>query len=95
MANGITNFQIKEGFNNEDIDDNFVGPIPSNYMNKFIDHASMISQKKGKYPFVVANGDGSSESGTYWWNVLDIEPKSDIFFFDSLGVDGFKNSIWN
>ena len=51
-------------------------------MNKFIDHVSMISQKKGKYLFVVANTDNSSKSGTHWWSVLDIDPKADIFFFD-------------
>ena len=58
MANGITHFQTEEGFKNineEDIDDRLVGSFPSNHMNKFIDHVSMISQNKGKYPFVVAN----------------------------------------
>ena len=50
-------------------------------MNKFIDHAAMISEKKGKYPFVIANADSSSKVGTQWWSVLDIEPKTDIFFF--------------
>ena len=27
----------------EDIDNNFVDAFPSNYMNKFVDHAAMIS----------------------------------------------------
>ena len=48
MTEGITIFQIEEAFKNigdEDIDNNFVGTFPSNYMNKFIDHASMISKK--------------------------------------------------
>ena len=62
-------------------------------MNKFIDHSSMISQKKGKYQFAVANTNSSSEIGTHWWSVHDIEPKTDIFFFDSFGVDGLKNFI--
>ena len=31
--------------------------FPSNHINKFIDHAAMISEKKGKYPFVIANTD--------------------------------------
>ena len=50
MFNGISNFQIEEDFTNivdEDINNNFVGVFPSNYMNKFIDHATLIS---GKYP---------------------------------------------
>ena len=51
MANAITNFQIEEAFiyiNDDDINDNFVDAFPSNHVNKSIDHASMISQKKGK-----------------------------------------------
>ena len=46
MSNGISNFQIEEAFKNignKDINDNFVGVFPSNYMNKFIDHKMMIS----------------------------------------------------
>ena len=49
MANGITYFQVEEAFkniNDENIDDNFAGAFPSNHMNKFIDHATIISQKK-------------------------------------------------
>ena len=47
MSNGISNFQIEEAFKNirdEDINNNFVGAFPSNYMNKFIDHKMMISE---------------------------------------------------
>ena len=47
--NAITNFQIEGAFiniNDDDINDNFVGAFPSNHMNKGIDHASIISQKK-------------------------------------------------
>ena len=46
IVDGISNFQIEEAFkniNDEDIDDNFVGEFPLNRMNKFIEHASMIS----------------------------------------------------
>ena len=46
---GIRNFQTEEAFKNigdEDIDNNFMGIFPSNYINKFIDHASMISEKR-------------------------------------------------
>ena len=53
----ISNFQIEEAFKiigDKDLLENFVGVFPSNYMNKLIDHASMISDK-GKYPFIIAN----------------------------------------
>ena len=53
----------------------------------------MISSKKGKYPFVISNTDSSEKSGKYWWSILDIEPKTDIIFFDSFGIDGLKHFI--
>ena len=93
MPNGITNFLVEEAFkniNDDNINDNFVGAFPSNHMNKFIDHASMISQKMGKYQFVVANTDNSSKSKTQWGSVLDNQPKTDSFFFDSFSVHGLK-----
>ena len=68
MTEGISNFQIEQAFTNigdEDIDGNFVGIFPSNYMNKFIDHAAMISEKKGKYSFAIAYTDSSSKGGTH------------------------------
>ena len=63
MSKGISNFRIEEAFKDmedEDIYNNFVGVSPPNYMNKFIDH-KMISEKKGKYPFLIANTDSSSK----------------------------------
>ena len=50
-------------------------------MNKFIDLKMMISEKKGKHPFLIPNTDSSSKEGIYWWRILDIEPKTDNFFF--------------
>lgn len=69
MAEGISNFQIEEAFKSmkdQGIGNNFVGAFPSNYMNKFIDHALMISEKKGKFPFIIANIGASSKQGTHW-----------------------------
>ena len=86
----ISNFQIENAIANIG-DDDFVGVFPSNYMNKFINYAAMISAKERKYPFVIANTDDSSKGGTHWWSILDIEPKTDIFFFDSFGLDGLKH----
>ena len=71
---------------------NFVGVLPSNYMIRFIDHPSMIS-KKGKYPFIIANRDNNEKPGVHWWSILDIEPKTNIFFFDSFGLDVLKHFI--
>ena len=49
-----------------DINNNFVGAFSANFMNKFIDHKLMISEKKGKHPFFITNTDASSKKGTHW-----------------------------
>ena len=93
---GISNFQIENAvkqISDEDLLNNFVGVFPSNYMNKFINHAAMIEDKKGKYPFIIANTDASDKTGTHWWSILDIEPRNDILLFDLFGLDGLKNFI--
>ena len=92
---GISNFQIENAIKNigdYDLIDNFIGVFPSNYMNKFIDHASMISDK-GKYPFIIAKTESSEKQGVHWWSILDIDLKTDIFFFDSFGLDGLNYFI--
>ena len=92
---GISNFQIEDAFKkigDEDLLENFVGVFPSNYMNKFINHAAMISDK-GKYPFIIANTDASNKPGFHWWSILDMEPRNDIFFFDSFSLNGLKHFI--
>ena len=92
----ISNFQIENAvkqISDEELLNNFVGVFPSNYMNKFINHAAMIEDKKGKYPFIIANTDVSDKTGTHWWSILDIEPRNDILLFDLFGLDGLKNFI--
>ena len=96
MGRGISNFQIENAIANigdSNLISNFVDVFPSNHMNKFIHHAAMISAKEGKYPFIIANTDDSSNGCTHWWSILDIEPKTDLFFFDSFGLDGLKHFI--
>ena len=96
MAKGISNFKIAKVFKemeDEDIKNNFVAVFPLNFMNEFINHAAMISEKKGKYPLIIANTDSSSKRETHWWRIFYIEPKIDIFFFDSFGLDGLRHFI--
>ena len=53
MSKGISKFQIEnalKNMNDEDINDNFVGVFLSNQMNKFIDHAAMISEERENIP---------------------------------------------
>ena len=70
---------------------NFVRVFPSDYLNKFVNHAAMINDS-GKRPFIIANTDDSKKDRTHWWSILDIEPKRDIFFY-SYGLDGLKHFI--
>ena len=89
-------FRLKKhalkNMDDEDINNNFIGVFPSNHMNKFINQAAM-SEKSGKYPFIIINIDSSHKGGTRWWSILDMEPKTDIFFFDLFGLDGLKHFI--
>ena len=34
-----------------------------------------------------------NSEGMHWWSFLDIHPKKEIFLFDSLGFEGFKEFI--
>ena len=93
---GISNFQIEEAIATigvKDLLENFVGVFPSNYMNKFTNHGAIIEDKKGKFPFIIANTDSSDKKGTHWWSILDIDPKNEIFYFDSFGLDVLKQFI--
>ena len=92
---GISNFQIEEAFkkiDDKDLSNYFVGVFPSNYMNKFINHAAKI-EDAGKYPFIIANTDTADKPGEHWWSILDKEPRTDIFFFDYYGIEGLKHFI--
>ena len=96
MSKGISNIQIEKAFrdlDDEDINDSFVGVFSVNHMNRFIDYKTMILEKKGKYLFIITNTDSSEKEGTYWWSIMDIDPKTDLLFFDSFGVDGLKSFI--
>ena len=53
----------------------------------------MIEEKKGKYLFIIANTDAINKKGTHWWSILNIEPRNELFFFDSFGLDGLKHFI--
>ena len=69
MSKGISNFQKEKalkGIGDPDIENNFVGVFPANHINRFIDQKTMISEKKGKYPFIIANTDSSDKNNTQW-----------------------------
>ena len=85
MSKGISKIQIEKAFrdlDDEDINDNFVGVFPANHINRFIDYKTMILDKKGKYPFIIANTDSSDKDRTHGCIIMDINPKTDLFFSD-------------
>ena len=94
---GISNEAIDDFFEktkDDDLKNNFIGVFPSNFINKFISHHSIIKNKpKVKYPFIIMNTDRSDRSGTHWWSFLDLHKKKDIFLFDSFGFEGLKKFI--
>ena len=93
---GILNVQIENAIKkigDEDLLDNFVGVLPSNYIKRFINHSAIIEEKKGKYPFIITNTDTNNKKGTHCWSILNIELKNELFFFDSFGLDGLKHFI--
>ena len=52
----------------------------------------MMTEKRGRCPFVIMNTDRSNREGTHWWSFL-IYTRKKRFFFDSFGFEGFKHFI--
>ena len=42
---------------------------------------------------MVSNTDKSDQGGTHSWSIMNISPKSELFFFDSFGIEGMKHFI--
>ena len=62
----IVNF-IEEKTNNS-VKSYFVGVFPSNYVIKFVSFHRMMTEKRGRYPFMIMNKDRSNKSGMHWWS---------------------------
>ena len=95
MLQVISNFQIEsaiKNLNDNDVHENVADVFPANHMNRFIDYKFLISEEKGKYPFLIANTDSAEKTlhigGAYW--TLN---QKQIFFFDSLRTECLKNFI--
>ena len=95
MSKGVINFQIENALKNmddEDVNENFFGVFPANHMNKFINHAATISEKKRKMPFRYGEywqlwkGENTLVEYTWYWAEI-------IFFFYSFVLDGLKHFI--
>ena len=54
-----------------------------------------MKNRSNKYPFAIFNTDKYTQPGKHWLSFLDIQPKNNLFLFDSLGLEGFKLFIVN
>ena len=88
------NVNFIEEKTDDSIKSNFVGVFPSNYVVKFVSFHRMMTEKRGRYPFIIMNTDRSNKSGMHWWSFLDLHPKREIFLFDRFGFDGFKQILF-
>ena len=97
MNKGISNFQIDKFLKEEDnkeLKENYKGTFSIDSVTKYIDFYS-IKNRNAKYPFAIFNTAKENEPGKHWWSFLDIQPKNNLFLFDSLGLDGFKIFVVN
>ena len=93
MDKGLINFQIDEFFKNEENEDlkkNYMGTYSIDSITRYINFYEIIKRRNAKYPFTIFNTDQENEPGSQWWSFMDIHPKSNLFLFDSFGVEGFK-----
>ena len=97
MNKGLTNFQIKNFFQNEEneeIKKNFMGVHSMDSITRYINFHEIIKRKNGKCPFAIFNTDKHNQRGINWWSFMDIHPKN-FFLFDGLDIEGFKFFIVN
>ena len=98
MSKGISNFQIDKFFkeeDNEELKKNYMETFSIDSGTKYIDFYGIIKNRNAKYPFAIFNTSKEHKPGNHWWSFLDIQPKENLFLFDSLGLDGFKVFVVN
>ena len=67
-----------------------MGTYSIDSITKYINFYKIIKRRNAKYPFAIFNTDKHNELGIHWWSFLDIDPKNNLFLFDSFGLEGFK-----
>ena len=93
MSKGLSNYQIDDFFKdeeNEDLKKNYMGTYSIDSMTRYINFYEIIKRGNAKYPFAIFNTDKEKEPGVHWWSFFNIQPKSNLFSFDSFGLEGFK-----
>lgn len=79
MSLGISNVEIKMVIDKRDKD----LKKPLDVIAHFINFHNLKEEKYPKYYFIIASTDRSDKKETQWWSILDLNPKEEIFLFDS------------
>ena len=96
MSKELGNFQIDDFFKeeeNEDLKNNYVGTYSIDSITKCINFYEIIKRRNAKYPFEIFNTDKENQPGVHWWSFMNINPKNNLFLFDSFVIEGFKLCI--
>ena len=91
MSKRLSNFQIDDFFKkeeNEDLKNSYMGTSSIDSITKYINLYEIIKRRNTKYPFAIFNK--KNQPGIHWWSFMDINPKNNLFLFDSFGNEGFK-----
>ena len=64
-------------------------------ITRYINFYEIIKRRNAKYPSAIFNTHKGNEPGVHWWSFMDIRPKSNLFLFDSFGLEDFKVFIVN
>ena len=98
MSKGLSNFQIDDFFKdeeNKELKKNYMGTYSIDSITKYINFYEIIKRRNVKYPFAIFNTNKENEPDVHWLSFLDIDPKNNLFLFDSFGLEGFKLFIGN
>ena len=93
MSKGLSNFKIDNFYEDEENDNlknNYMGTYSIDSITKYINFCEIIKKRNAKYPFAIFNTNNENQPGVHWRSFLDINPKSNLFIFDPLGIEGFK-----
>ena len=98
MNKGLSNFQIDDFFENEENEDlkkYYMGTYSIDSITKYTNFYEIMKRGNSKYLYAIFNAERENEPGVHWWSFIDINPKNNLFLFDSFGLEGFKLFIVN
>ena len=90
---GISNIDIKKFMKNEtnaNLKKIFKTVMSSDSLTKFVNFKKILKTEKAPYPFIIMNTSRHNKPRVHWWSFLNIDPKNELFLFDSESFEGFK-----